>query len=233
MSSHLRFDLERDELAQRFGGGLPRPAVGVLVGPAGAGKSVLLQRLTHGLLRHGSRVAYVSTELGTRNFLEQMRSLGYPVEDALIHGTLALHTTHPAWRRPHPRPDHLARLLASQVPKDRDVVIVDRLSSLMRDARVHGPHQLDRALEGFLRWARGGRLVLLALDPEDIGPAEISALERVSNLYLEQRSQMVGPQCLHVIQVRRFERPLQRVADVVVFRVEPRAGMLLEIKAVH
>lgn len=227
-------DIERDELAQRLGGGLPRNSLGVLVGPAGAGKSVFLQRLAHGALRHGARVAYVSTELGTRNFLEQTRSLGYGAEVDVLEGKLAVYSSHPASGRPHPRPDQLRRLLMSQVPRGRDLVIVDRVSSLLRDAsgQHHSPALLGAAMEGFLRWARGGRCVLLAVDPEDVPPAEVGALERVSNLYLELKTHLVGPQALHVIHVRRFERPLARTADVLTFRVEPKAGLILEIKTV-
>lgn len=233
---HFLFDTERDELAQKLGGGLPRNALCVLVGEAGAGKSILSQRIVYGALRNGARVAYVSTELSMRSFLEQMRSVGYDVEMEILKRQLAFYTTYPASGRAVPRAIQMLRLLRSNVARGREIVVVDRLSSMLRDARELGPSRygmVDVALEQLLTWSRQGRTVVLCVDPEDISHDDLGALERTADVYLELRTEMVGPQAIHLIKVRRFARPLLRVSDVIAFRVEPRVGMLLEIKAVH
>ena len=71
------FIIKQDDLCTRLGGGLPKGALIVMVGPVGAGKSVICQRFIQGLLKNNARVAYVSTELTTRSMLDQMASLGY------------------------------------------------------------------------------------------------------------------------------------------------------------
>lgn len=233
---HLRFDLERDELAMKLGGGLPRSALCVLKGEAGAGKSILCQRIAAGVLRYGARVAYVSTELGFRSFLEQMRSVDYDVELDVLDRKLSFYSTTPARGRVAPKAFHLLRLLTSSAVRNHDLIVIDRFSSLLRDARELGPGRygvVDVALEHLPRWAAEGRTVLLGIDPEDITPDDLGALDRVADVYLEVRTELVGPRAIHVLRVRRFARALQRVTDVVAFRVEPRAGLVLEIKEVY
>lgn len=234
--AHFRFDLERDELAQKLGGGLPRSALCVVVGEAGAGKSILCERLAYGVLQHGARPVYVSTELGLHSFLEQMRSVGYAIELDLLSRKLSFFTTHPAQGRAVPRALQLLRLLGSPAVRRHDAIIVDRLSSLLRDARELGPGRygvVDVALERLLEWAREGRTIVLAVDPDDITPDDLGALERVADVYLDLRTELVGTHSVHIIRVRRFERPLVRVHDVVAFRVEPLVGIVLEIKEVY
>ena len=236
MAGHLRFDIDSDELAQKLGGGLPRSALGVVVGPAGGGKSILCQRVAYGVLRHGGKVAMVSSELDLWGFLEQMRNVGYAVEMDYLARKLTFHSTHPRGRNVVPRPLHLRRLLASGVHREADLVIVDRFSSLLRDAQALGlpaSTPVDAALHVLLQWSRQGKTVLLTVDPEDMGDDDLSALERVMDMYFEVREEMVGQTALHLLKVRRFARPMRRVTDIIGFRVEPGAGILLEIKAVH
>lgn len=236
MTGHLRFDVERDELAQRLGDGLPRNALIVVVGEAGAGKSLLCQRLAFGLLRHGARTAYVSTELRLPTFLEQMRSIDYGVELDLLDRRLDFYATHPGRGRVVPKAYQLLRLLASPRVRDHDAILVDRFSTLLRDARELGPGRhgiVDVALEHLPRWASDGRAVLLAVDPADLGPQELGALEALADIYLELRTELVGSRAIHLLRVRRFARPLHRVHDLVAFRVEPGIGLAIEIKEVY
>jgi flagellar protein FlaH len=233
---NVPFQIERDELAQKLGGGLPRNALCVILGRAGSGKSVLCQRLAYGASHCRAKVAYVSTELGLPNFLEQMHSLGYPVDQPFLARTLNFYATHPSRSRAVPRAQQLLRLLSSNVGKDHELIIVDRFSNLLRDAQELGRGRygmVDVALERFLAWARQGRTLVLAVDPDDITADDLGALERVADVYLELTSETTGLETLHLLHVRRFERPLTRVSDVIGFHVEPRIGLRLEIKAVY
>lgn len=234
--AHLRFDIERDELAPRLGGGLPRNAIVLLVGELGAGKSLLCQRLAYGLLAHGARVAYASTELRLPNFLAQMRSVGYGVEDPLLDRSLGFYATRPGRGRVVPKAFQLLRLLASPLVSSHDVILVDRFSTFLRHARELGPGRhgiVDVALEHVSKWASDGRTVVLAVDPDDLGPEEMGALEAAADAYLELRTEMVGSRAIHLLRVRRFARPQHRVHDIIAFRVEPGIGLAIEIKEVY
>lgn len=233
--AHIPFAIDRDPLAQRLGGALPRNALCVVVGEGGAGKSLLTQRLAFGALRHGAKVAYVSTEKDLVGFLEQMQSLAYPVEMDVLSRQLAFYSTSPHGGAV-PKSRRLLRLLTSHVHQDRDVVVIDSLSSLLRDGRdlVVGRWSLvDMAIERLLAWAREGRAVVVSVDPLEVSREEAGALERVADVHLDLKREMVGSEAVHLLHVKRFARPLSRVSDVIAFRVEPSAGLLVEIKGVY
>ena len=52
-------NLERDELADRLGGGLPKGALCVIEGEYGTGKSIILERMLYGFLKNNARVSVV------------------------------------------------------------------------------------------------------------------------------------------------------------------------------
>lgn len=79
MTEVFYFDLERDGLHRYLGGGIPKGNITFISGPYGAAKSALVQRLAYGFLVHGYTVTYVSTELNTKGFIQQMESLDYPI----------------------------------------------------------------------------------------------------------------------------------------------------------
>ena len=60
------FDVETDSLADTMGLRLPNRSLYVLQGVVGAGKSLIAQRLVHGMLHNGVKVLVVTTELTTR-----------------------------------------------------------------------------------------------------------------------------------------------------------------------
>ena len=77
---YFSIDIERDELDTNFGGGLPKSSLILVEGPDGAGKSLLCQRIIHSLLENGQKMTYISTELNTLDFINQMESLNYSVQ---------------------------------------------------------------------------------------------------------------------------------------------------------
>ena len=60
------FDVETDSLADTMGLRLPNRSLYVLQGVVGAGKSLIAQRLVHGMLDNDVKVLVITTELTTR-----------------------------------------------------------------------------------------------------------------------------------------------------------------------
>lgn len=133
MSQHLDFKINRDELSERLGGGLPRGSLIVIEGPYGAGKSILTQRVLFGLLQNHQSCGVVSTELTTLGFIEQMRSLDYPVEKRLLEGDLLYLPVYPlvsARSLPH---DLLDRLRNAEELYSKEAVVIDTFSKLVTE----------------------------------------------------------------------------------------------------
>ena len=141
----LDFALERDELAGRLGGGLPQGSLCLVEGEGGSGKSVLTQRIAYGLLEHGHRTVFVSSEFSTPAFLDQMQSLGYPVMDAFADGRLLFVPTNPLLGHSVSSRERLPRLLAARHLLRQPVVIVD-VFSMLAEPHLRGPGG-DRRLE--------------------------------------------------------------------------------------
>ena len=66
------YDVETDSLADSLGLRLPNRSLILLAGEVGAGKSLISQRLVHGLLENEVKVLVITTELTTRGWIEQM-----------------------------------------------------------------------------------------------------------------------------------------------------------------
>src|SRR3989344_7611630 len=76
--------LERDELTRSIGGSLPKQSIILIEGIDGTGKSIIAQRFCYGLIKNGTTVPYVGTEFSTMEFIKQMNSLSYNIEDYLL-----------------------------------------------------------------------------------------------------------------------------------------------------
>ena len=69
------FGIVQDSLANSMGDAIPNRSLGIISGEIGSGKSLICQRLAFGFVQNDVKVAYVTTELTTRGWLEQVLSL--------------------------------------------------------------------------------------------------------------------------------------------------------------
>lgn len=231
----LDIDLDRDELADRLGGKLPQGALALIEGPSGAGKSVLAQRLAYGLLEHGNSVVYVSTEFTTSAFLEQMDGLGYGIQGHFSEKRLKFCSTKPMLGHPVPKEDRLPRLLEADDLLTQSVVIVDCFSQLAEPHLAEGERGarvLDHLVRTFKQVNETGSTILLTLDPQHLEGVDTSPLTAGADIRLECVKERVGGDVNRFIVPKKFARATGPVGDVIAFRVEPGAGLIIEIKAV-
>lgn len=231
----LKFDLERDELADRLGGSLPTGALALIEGGSGSGKSVLAQRLAYGLLKQKHNVVYVSTEFTTAAFLHQMEQLGYPSMDAFTDRNLKFASTHPLMGHPVPSEELLPRLLGARRLITEDVVIIDVFSQLTEPHLAPGKHG-SRVLEHLARTLKKinatGTTLICCLDPRHLEGIDTSPLTSSADVRLECATERVGGAVDRFVVPKKFARASGQVGDVIPFRVEPGAGFIVEIKAV-
>jgi flagellar protein FlaH len=126
------FDVETDSLADTMGLRLPNRSLFVVQGIVGAGKSLIAQRLVHGMLENGTKILVITTELTTRGWIEQMESIGYGVTEHIRDGQLMVFSRFGSIAES--RPDvGLEQVLNSDAISQADVVILDSASALMPD----------------------------------------------------------------------------------------------------
>ena len=238
MSYH--FGLERDELENRLGGGLPKGALVVVEGEYGSGKSVLFERILYGLLRNRVRCTFVSTELTTLHFIEQMYSLDYPVEEYVLDLRLLFLPVYPILGHRGSKNDLISRLLGAKRMYEQDVIVIDTYSSLVRnwvraasrDPDVDVAAGIDETLYLFKLLTTRGKTVVLGLEPGELDEELVSRLRATADVYLTTKIENSGGAVTRSLFVRRFERAESNVADIVPFRVEPKTGFIVEIKSV-
>ncbi len=236
------FVIKQDDLCTRLGGGLPKGALIVMVGPVGAGKSVLCQRLTQGLLKNGARVAYVSTELTTRSMLDQMESLGYnEAWGAIPSEKYVFVPTHPTIGERSPRGDRLRRLLKAKKLYELDIIIFDTFSKLLGDHMHDHSHDkeggkpmdvVEAVLHLFKRLTGLGKTIVLTFDPDEAPAASYEPFVTEADIYLRIEKERVGGATSRRIVVERMSRATARYNETIGFRVEPRVGIVVEIRAV-
>lgn len=231
----LEFDLDRDELATRLGGGLPQGALCLVEGESGSGKSVLTQRLAYGLVHHGLDVVYVSTEFTTPGFLDQMSQLGYPIMEPFVEQRFYFASTTPLVGHPVAAKERLPRLLAARDLLTRDVVFVDVFSQLA-DPHLESGAAGEEILEHLTRTLKHvtatGTTLVLTIDPCHFDGVDESALTGSAEVRLQCAMERVGGKVNRFIVAKKFARAADTVGDVIPFRVEPGAGFIVEIKAV-
>jgi flagellar protein FlaH len=234
-----RFDLKQDDLAARLGGGLPRGALVVLEGPVGAGKSVLCQRITQGLMRNGARVAYVSTELTTRAMLAQMDSLGYgEAWRAIPEERFVFIPTHPVVGERSPRGEGLSRLLKARRLYEPDIIVFDTFSKFVGDHMADHPDAcaamdtVESVLHLFKRLTGLGKTLIITLDPNEADARALEPFTVAAEVFLRLEKERVGAATNRRVVVERMNRAARRYNETIGFRVEPRVGIVIEIKAV-
>ena len=234
-----RFTLERDELSDRLGGGLPKGALAVVEGEFGTGKSILVQRIVYGLLKNGCRVSYVSTELTTLHFIEQMHTLDYGVEEYIFNRNLLFLPVYPVLGFRGKKTDLLERLLNAKKMYESDIIVIDAFSSIVKDWWRSAPgtdeektERIEDALYLFKLLNAKGKSVVLTFQPGDIPDSIAAGLKAAADAYLTTKVESVGGVVSRSIFVRRFGRAEKAVADIVPFRVEPKTGFIVEIKSV-
>lgn len=216
-----------DELGKRLGGGIPEGSIVYIEGPEGSGRSVLAQRFCYGFLQNDLGCTFVSTEQTMSQFIDQMYSLSYNIGNSLMDRRLQFFPVYPLIGVSRSRRDFMERLTNSPSLYDRNILIIDSLSSLVGEG-IDQKGCMD--LMGFLkRQARNGKTIVLTAER---GIPALEPMRLASDIYLSLDIKNVGGGLARLISVKRFHRARGNVDDVLSYRVEPRSGLVIEITEV-
>ena len=104
-------EVVKSGLRGRGGGGFPTGSLVVIEGGSGGGKSTICQRISYGLIEGGTSVTFISTQLTTKGYINQMYSLDYPIAPHLLKGTLLYIPVIPLVQSAKSRIDFIERLM--------------------------------------------------------------------------------------------------------------------------
>ena len=223
------FDVETDSLADTMGLRLPNRSLYVVQGVVGAGKSLIAQRLVHGMLDNGVKILVITTELTTRGWIEQMESIGYGVTDALREGRLMIFSRFGTIAESRMEVG-LNEVLDREAVGEADVIILDSASALMPSE----PTDQERfeLMQRLRKITADGRSVMLCVDPEEMNHKLLHNMRASAEVVLDLSTALIGGDLKRSIIVTRFLRAAGPVQTSVGWRVEPSMGFIVDITAV-
>lgn len=222
--------LARDEFHKRIGGGFPAGSIVLIEGAHGTGKSVLCQRIAYGLLQNNLRVTYISTQMSTYEFINQMTSMDYRISRELISGNLLYIPVYPLISKNIKRENFIEKLIQSKPFYEKDVVIIDSLSTIiLNDASRENVEDL---MAFFKRIAGVDKVIIFTINPGEIPEDVLKEIKLASTAILKLELKLFGGDIKNVINVVRYNFAQVNFQKVTVFRVEPKIGMVVEITSI-
>ncbi len=241
MSDHYSIGMTgRDRVDNAIGGGLPVGSLVLIEGEDGAGKSALCQRFSYGMAEEEYNVTYVSTELESWEFVEQMNSLSYDVTDHLLEERLLFLHADVDTHRPGTQRQLLERFTNARTLWMADVIYVDTLSAILRndpnyDAMSQQGEE-DRVIQRLVSFLgqvlMQDRTVVLTVDPTSVTEEALRPLRNAANVYFEIETQTVGQEIRRNVLVRRFQNMKSPVDDSIGFSVEQGRGISIVSRTV-
>jgi flagellar protein FlaH len=223
------FDVETDSLADTMGLRLPNRSLYVIQGVVGAGKSLIAQRLVHGMLENGTKILVITTELTTRGWIEQMESIGYGVTEHLRDGQLMIFSRFGTIAESKSEVG-LEQVLNSDAIKQADVIILDSASALMPDSLEET--ERFEMMQRLRKVSSEGRSIMLCVDPDEMDHKLLHSMRASSEVVLDLSTNLIGGDLKRSIVVTRFLRAAGPVQTSVGWRVEPSMGFIVDITAV-
>lgn len=224
------FALDRDEINQMLGGGFPKGALVVIDGQTGSGKSALSQRFAFGLLDNKNTVTYISTQLTTKNFIRQMNSLDYPIGLKLLKGELLYIPVYPLLKESKPRIDFIQRLMGAEVIFEKDVIIIDTLSALIR----YGT-EAEKSLQliSFFKKLTGmQKTIILTMDSTELPPNINTEFKDAAEILLTLKIRQLGTDIRRTVIINKYARPEVQISSMFGFKVEAKSGVMIDISGV-
>lgn len=220
--------LDRDELAMNFGGGIPKNSLMVLIGEDGSGKSIVAQRLAYGFMKNDVEVCYISTELNTISFIEQMESLDYDVKYDILNGRFLFIPMFPVMGKTKLKKNFLKRLLNTKQIFEKEVILFDTLSFLLVSDEISQSECYD--FIGILnRLTTLGKTIIFCVDPNHLNETFLSLIKSVSDIYMNLFIKTFAGNIIRAINIVRFKRPEGQFNTNIPFRIEPGKGLAIEI----
>ncbi len=180
------------------------------------------------MVKNGTTVSYISTELNTMTFIEQMDSLNYDMKKPLLDGQLLFIPMFPLLGYTNLEPDFFQKLLSSKEIFKNEVIIFDTLSFLL----IHNTINYKEAfniINLLKRFTALGKTILFCVDDKHLNENFLTLLRSVCDIYMTVEVKSFAGSAVRVLSTHRFKRPESAFSNNIPFKIEPGAGLTIEI----
>jgi archaeal flagellar protein FlaH len=228
MTKIVSIHLDRDELNRNIGGGIPTNSLILIEGKDGAGKSILAQRIAYGLLEHDHTVTYISSELNTAGFIEQMASLEYDCKYHLLDEKLLFLPMFPFLGKTKLQPNFLDRLFKERKIFANQFIVFDTLSFLLIKDTITQEKSFE-IIKTLKNMNNLNKSIIFCVDPQHLNEKFLTLLRSVADVYFNVEIKLFAGNVIRVINIQRFKRPGDNIITTIPFKVEPGKGLAIEI----
>ena len=230
MTDIYSIEIERDGLHRNLGGGFPRGSIVLFVGAHGSGKSAVCQRLLFGFLRHRHSATMISTEFTTKGFIDQMKSINYNIVDYMLNKEFLFIPVYPLIGKAREREDFLGRLMRSKQLYERDIIIIDAFSALIKND-IDKERALN-VLSFFKKLAGMGKTVILTIETEDMEEDTLAPFKSDSDVFIDIKMRTLEGNTTRTLVVNRYTASAGPIIEATGFRIEPKVGFIIDITTV-
>lgn len=217
-----------EELDTKMAGGLPFPALIVIEGGHGTGKSVLVQQFAYGSLKSGLKVTVVTTETTTIGYVRGMINVGFDVLDEYLRGQLVVYSTQiPRVKWVTSTSKDLLFLtlkhMVSNIDK-YDVFVIDSFSILVKGSKRE---DIANFLTVVKKIVDKGKLIILTIHPEGLSESLHAGLKAIADGYIELKNVEMGGRALKVMNIIKLKGVPTVFENTITFDVDPAFGIKL------
>lgn len=224
------FRISRDNFNEKLGSGFPKDSLVLIEGYSGSGKSIISQRIAYGLIENETSVTYISTQMTTKGFINQMYSLDYQISSHLLNGNLLYIPVIPLVKNTRQNMDFIQRLMNAEDLFEKDVIIVDTISSLVKNS-VNSEKCFD--LLSFFKKLNGlDKTIIMTIEPDSLDDEIVTMLRSSSDINLSLSVKQMSNQIRRTLTVNKFIGAQGTIGDIIGIRIEPKVGLVVEIAAV-
>jgi len=230
LTDTFSIEIERDGLHRNLGGGFPKGSIVLFVGAHGSGKSAVTQRILFGFLRHRHSCTMISTEFTTKGFIDQMKSINYNMVDYLLNKELLFIPVYPLIGKARSREDFLGRLMRSKQLYERDIIIIDAFSALIKN-----DIDMERALtvlSFFKKLAGMGKTVILTVETGDLEENILAPFKSDTDVFIDIKMRTLEGNTTRTLVVNRYTASAGPIIEATGFRIEPKVGFIIDITTV-
>jgi len=188
---YLDIELKRDEFHRRLGGGIPRGSLMLIEGKYGYGKSIICQRIAYGVLTHGHTVTYISNELSTKDFLQQMESVKYDVSEYILNQHLLFIPMFPLLGNVTFRKDFINRLMGAEELFKNDLIIIDTLSFILVQDNATEKKCFE-VIKFFKKMANLEKTIIFTVDSEHLNSNLLTLVRSMCDIHFELGQRALG-----------------------------------------
>jgi len=159
-----------------------------------------------------------------------MKSINYNIVDYMLNREFLFIPVYPLIGKAREREDFLGRLMRSKLLYERDIIIIDAFSALIKN-----DIDMERAIHAlsfFKKLAGMGKTIILTIEAGDLDEDIIAPFKSDSDVFIDIKMRTLEGSTTRTLVVNRYAASAGPIIEATGFRIEPKVGFIIDITTV-